>query len=82
MNKGGSRSIYKNRKKNSLFQITDKHVMRDINKFDLNPGFSNENCNHLNIGPGAYKPKYNWSVKGTKIMPDVSKSLIRKSRKK
>lgn len=76
-----SRSIYDNKAKNSIFNITDKHVQRDINKYDLNPNYVNENSDFRNLGPGAYNPKYFWSVKGTKIKDSVSKSLVRKKDK-
>jgi hypothetical protein len=77
-----SRSIYKNNRAKSFFQISKKHVQRDINKYELNPNHVDENSDYRNLGPGSYNPKYQWSVKGTKIKPDVSKSLVRKTKRK
>lgn len=59
-----------------------RHIQRDINKFDLNPGFADENCDTQNIGPGAYNPRFQWSIKGTKIKPKLSKSLVRNMKRK
>lgn len=76
-----SRSIYKNNRAKSFFQISKKHVQRDINKYELNPNYVDENSDYRNLGPGAYNPKPQWSIKGTKIRPEISKSLVRRSNK-
>ena len=51
----------------------------DINKYRLD---DKENTDSLNIGPGSYDPRMQDNIKTTKIMPKLTRSLIKAPAKK
>lgn len=74
-----SGSVFRGNRTKSFFQISRKHVKRDINKFDLNPSFQKENAKPRNLH--FWSTNCDWAVKGIKIKQDIAKQLVRRVEK-
>ena len=68
-----SRLVNRGNRTKSFFQISKKHVKRDINKYDLNPSYQKENSKPRN--QALWVSNYEWGKKGIKIKNDIIKNI-------